>query len=327
MFALALPRPQFYIGDMGMDNTAILRVLEDCTVCPRECRVNRLAGEVGFCETGAGLSVASVCAHRGEEPVISGEHGICNIFFSGCNLRCAFCQNFQISQRPAIEQRHDLTLPQVMTQVRQILDSGATGVGFVSPSHVIPQMKTIMAAIREAGRRPTFVFNTNAYDKVETIRDLQEDIEVWLPDLKYVDDRLGCACSDAPGYPTIAQAAIKEMFYQVGSSIRLHDDGTIARGLIIRHLVLPGQMENSLGVLRWIAEELSPSVHISLMSQYHPTAHVANHPTLGRTLTTEEYDTVVEEFQRLGFYRGWVQELTSPWHYRPDFDRDHPFET
>jgi putative pyruvate formate lyase activating enzyme len=305
----------------------ILESLRDCVSCPRECHVDRRAGKVGFCNTLDNLAVASVCAHHGEEPVLSGKHGICNIFFSGCNLRCAFCQNYQISQRPVSESESDLSLYDVLRLTERILDSGASSVGFVSPSHVIPQMKVIIAALTDRGRRPTYVFNTNGYDKVETIASLEDTFSVWLPDLKYVDERLGRMCSDAPGYPEIAKAAIKEMHRQVGSSIWLHDDGTIQRGLIIRHLVLPGEVENSKGVLRWIAEELSRSVHISLMSQFHPTANVAGHPTLDRTLTSDEYDEVVAEFERLGFYRGWVQELSSPWHYRPDFDRDHPFET
>lgn len=311
---------------MAEDIRNELAALKDCAICPRGCHVDRTQGGLGLCRTDAGLAVSSVCAHRGEEPVLSGEHGICNIFFSGCNLKCIFCQNYQISQRPPELQRDDLSLEAVLAEVNRILASGATGVGFVSPSHVIPQMKLLIAEIRKQGHNPTFVFNSNAYDRVETIRSLENDISVWLPDMKYIDESLACEYSVAKGYPEIARASIREMFRQVGSNIWLHDDGTIERGLIIRHLVLPGQVENSKGVLRWIAEELSPSVHISLMSQYHPTPCVHGKEGLDRTLTAEEYEEVVDEFRRLGFYRGWVQELSSPWSYRPDFDLDHPFE-
>ncbi len=258
--------------------------------------------------------------------MISGPRGICNVFFSGCNLECVFCQNYQISQATGDYGDISQQLPDVVAQIEAVLAGGAKGVGFVSPSHVIPQMKIIMAALAERGISPTFVYNTNGYDKPETIRSLEGRIDVWLPDLKYVDERLGCDCSDAPGYPEVAKAAIKEMFRQKGSTVRLDDEGYIESGLIIRHLVLPGAVENSINVMRWIAGELSPSVHVSLMSQYHPTRRVIGHPTLGRTVRPEEYNQVLAEFERLGFYRGWVQELDSASNYRPDFDRDHPFE-
>ncbi len=315
------------MNDQKQQPFDMIETLHNCTWCPRECGVDRRSPDHGgFCNSGTGISVSSVCNHSGEEPVISGPRGICNIFFSGCNLECVFCQNYQISQAPGDHGDIGQQLPEVVAQIETVLAAGAKGVGFVSPSHVIPQMRFIMGALAERGINPTFVFNTNGYDKLETIKSLDGEVDVWLPDLKYVDERLGCDCSDAPGYPKIAKAAIKEMFRQKGSTVRLDDEGYIESGLIIRHLVLPGAVENSVGVLRWIAEELSPSVHISLMSQYHPTRQVIGHPTLGRTVSSEEYDQVLAEFERLGFYRGWVQELDSASNYRPDFNRDHPFE-
>jgi len=303
-----------------------LQELSDCTCCPRDCHVDRINGEHGFCHSGAGLCVVSICAHRGEEPVISGKHGICNIFFAGCNMQCAFCQNYEISRAECQTSESGTELVEIIRQVETILATGSKGVGFVSPSHALPQMKVIMAALKARGYDQTYVFNTNAYDNTEAIISLLDVIDVWLPDLKYMDERLGRLYSDAPNYPQIATAAIKEMYARTGAEIRLDDDDTIESGLIIRHLVLPGEVENSRTVLRWIAEELSPSVHISLMSQYHPTPLVAGHSRLDRTLRAEEYEEVVEEFERLGFYRGWVQELDSPAHYRPDFNRRHPFE-
>jgi putative pyruvate formate lyase activating enzyme len=161
---------------------------------------------------------------------------------------------------------------------------------------------------------------------VNTIRSLEGAIDVWLPDLKYLDESLGRNFSHTPFYPEVACAALREMFRQKGSIIWLDDEHRITSGLIIRHLVLPGQIENSKKVLRWIADELSPSVHVSLMSQYHPTPWVAAHPRLGRSLNPAEYDEVREEFDRLGFYRGWVQELESASNYCPDFAFQHPFE-
>ena len=301
--------------------------LANCTCCPRECGADRTGSKLGYCQSGESLAISSICAHRGEEPVLSGQHGICNIFFAHCNMQCIYCQNYQISRNEGDLDAATMPLPSVIHQINEILSGGATLVGFVSPSHSIPQMLKIIDTLKTLDRRPFFVYNSNAYDKLSTIKFLEGTIDIWLPDLKYMDEQLGREYSDTKDYPDIAKVALKEMFYQKGSNIRLDDDGNIESGLIIRHLVLPGHVDNSIAVLRWIAKELSPSVHISLMSQYHPTSHVANHPKLGRTLRAVEYEAVLEEFDRLGFYRGWVQELGSPFAYRPDFDRPHPFET
>ncbi|MDZ4722345.1 MAG: radical SAM protein [candidate division Zixibacteria bacterium] len=312
-----------------MNLDAILKPLEalaDCTCCPRNCHADRLGGKFGYCNSGAGFSIGSICAHRGEEPVIVGQHGICNIFFSRCNMGCIYCQNWQISRTRGTVLDQTMTLDQVCNEIEVILDSGVKTVGFVSPSHFIPQVHVIMNALLARGRNPVFVFNTSSYDKLDTIKALDGKIAVYLPDLKYLDEQMGRETSDTPDYPEIAKAAIKEMFYQKGSNIFIDDDGYIESGLIIRHLVLPGRVSNSLAILRWIAEELSPGVHLSLMSQYHPTARVIGHPDLGRTLLPEEYEEVLAEFERLGFYRGWTQELSSPTNYRPDFNFDHPFE-
>lgn len=306
---------------------APLEQLRDCTCCPRDCHANRFGSELGFCMSGAGFSIGSICAHRGEEPVISGDTGICNIFFTRCNMQCVYCQNHQISRRRETVEEELLTLSEIVTRIESILDSGSHAVGFVSPSHFVPQVQVLMGALRARGRRPAFVYNTSSYDKAATIRDLEGKIDVWLPDLKYLDEALGRQYSHTPFYPEVACAAVREMFRQKGSNIWLDEQGRITSGLIIRHLVLPGQVENSKQVLRWIAEELSPSVHVSLMSQYHPTPWVADHPRLGRTLAPAEYDEVRDEFERLGFYRGWVQEMESAANYRPDFTCEHPFES
>jgi len=168
--------------------------------------------------------------------------------------------------------------------------------------------------------------NTNAYDRADTIASLEDVVDVYLPDFKYMDHSLALELSGAWNYPEVALAALREMHRQKGSNLSLREDGTAAAGLIVRHLIIPGQTENSKAVLRAIAGELSPSVHLSLMSQYYPPPGVAGHPWLGRTITRAEHEEVLDELERLGFYRGWVQELESQETYRPDFTKPHPFE-
>jgi putative pyruvate formate lyase activating enzyme len=269
--------------------------------------------------------VGSVCLHRGEEPVF-GEHGVCNVFFTLCNLQCRYCQNFQISHKPRPAIAYELTLQELTERIRRVLAEGARHVGFVSPSHVFPQMEAIMEELRGDQPEPLFVMNTNGYDLPGQIRRLEGRMQVYLPDLKYMDPVLANRFSGCPDYPAVAQAALHEMFRQKETELILDGNGVLRSGLIIRHLVLPGQVENSKAVLRFIARELSPKVTISLMSQYAPIPAVAEDPELGRRLTPAEYEEVLEELDRLGMENGWVQALESQDHYCPDFARSHPFE-
>ena len=274
----------------------------------------------------AGMNIASVCIHRGEEPVISGKEGICNIFFAGCNLRCLYCQNHEISQCGSVIRNSGLDLESVLNKIVRILSEGITAVGFVSPSHVVPQVKAIIKGLNSRGYKPITVYNTNGYDKLETIRSLSGIIDVYLPDYKYVTRAIAAEYSNAPDYPETALKAIKEMYYQKGSTLATDNDGRAENGLLIRHLVLPGHSEESKNVLRSIAEELSPGVHLSLMSQYHPTAQVLHHPILNRPLYKAEYEDVVKTMESLGFRNGWVQDMDSNLNYRPDFRKENPFE-
>jgi putative pyruvate formate lyase activating enzyme len=300
-------------------------ILEDCTLCPRECRINRFKGGTGYCGADAGLNVASVCIHRGEEPVISGRDGICNVFFAGCNLNCIFCQNHEISHCTSLPNNREMDLNEITNKIIKILSGGIRSVGFVSPSHVVPQVKAIIMGLNSRGIKPITVYNTNGYDKRETIRSLEGLIDVYLPDYKYVSGNLAAEYSGASDYPETALKAIKEMYYQKGSTLTI-DDGHAENGLLIRHLVLPGHAEESKKVLHSIAEELSPGVHLSLMSQYHPTDSVRNHTMLNRSLYRSEYQSVVETMESLGFRNGWVQDLDSNVNYRPDFKKENPFE-
>ena len=301
-------------------------LLSECTLCPRECRANRFSGRNGKCGSDAGMNIASICIHRGEEPAISGPEGICNIFFTGCNLGCIYCQNYEISHQSRTEETSKTDFSEAIMKICGILSRGVKAVGFVSPSHVVPQVKAIIKGLNERGFRPVTVYNTNSYDKPETLRSLEGIIDVWLPDLKYVTPGLSKEFSGASDYPETALAAIREMYYQKGSQLLTDDEGRAERGIILRHLVLPGHAAESRKVLRVIADEISTGISISLMSQYHPVAAVTGHPDLGRALYRREYEEVVEEMERLGFRNGWVQDMESHLNYRPDFSREHPFE-
>ncbi len=308
------------------ETLGLLEILEDCNICPRKCGVNRFLSQSGYCGGNDSFNIASICRHMGEEPVISGSHGICNIFFGSCNLQCVFCQNYQISSNTFNGSKHTDNLKKIIQSIIYLLDEGCHAVGFVSPSHNIPHVKVIVNILRKLGRNPVFVLNTNAYDEPDVLLQLENIIDIYLPDFKYMDNLLGQDLSDANDYPEIAGKAIKEMCRQKGGLLKINDKGEAETGMIIRHLVLPGYIENSLAVLRFIAEEISPDVNISLMSQYNPIKNVKSHPNLKRRLSSKEYDIVVDEMHKLGIKNGWIQELDSPDNYNPDFNKEEPFK-
>ncbi len=301
-------------------------LLSSCTLCPRECGVDRFEAGTGYCGADAGLNIASICIHRGEEPPISGINGICNIFFAGCNMRCLYCQNYEISRPECTLMCPEMEFDTYIDIIEGILSKGIKAVGFVSPSHVVPQVKAIIRGLNSRGFKPITVYNTNSYDKVDTIRSLNGLIDVYLPDYKYVTSEVAYKYSDAYNYPEVALMALKEMYFQKGSVLRISEDGFAESGILIRHLVLPGHAAESIKVLRSIVNELSPGVSISLMSQYQPTHEVKNHQIIGRNLSRKEYQEVTTEMEKLGFRNGWLQDMESNINYLPDFSKEHPFE-
>lgn len=300
--------------------------LSNCSFCPRSCNSDRFSLNNGYCRSDASFSISSICVHKGEEPVISGDKGICNVFFSRCNIQCIYCQNYQISRNTDKVLNHRYELHEILEQIVAILDTGVEAVGFVSPSHNIPQVIVIIKALEKIGRNPIIVFNTGGYDKVSSIQMLNGLVDVYLPDFKYMDDSLAVSLSDAPFYSKYASKAIGEMYKQKGSTLLTNANNYAETGLIIRHLVLPGLVENSISVLQYIAQEISVNIHISLMSQYYPNDFVREHPNLKRTVLPGEYRTVIREMERLGFSKGWIQEPNSAEFYQPDFLMKHPFE-
>jgi len=301
------------------------KALENCTLCPRACGADRTRGPTGFCRTDDQCHIAAICLHRGEEPAISGPHGICNVFFAHCNMQCVYCQNYQISDNRSEMPGRPMPIDTIVDRIRELLEQGATSVGFVSPSHCIPQMRQIVAALEAEGNRPTVVMNTNAYDTVPTLRTLENVVDVYLPDLKYMDRQLAGRLSHAPDYPRAAAAALKEMFRQKGARLERDSDGIARNGLIVRHLVLPGQTTNSKQCLDFIAHALSPEVYVSLMAQYRPTPRVGHRHRLSRRIRPEEYREVVRHLDKLGLQNGWTQERNSTDHYVPDFAAAQPF--
>jgi len=213
-----------------------------------------------------------------------------------------------------------------LDSITAILDQGIKAVGFVSPSHVVPQVMAVIRGLRERGYNPVTVYNTNGFDKAGTIRELESYIDVYLPDYKYVTSGLASRWSDAASYPCVALAAIKEMYYQKGSVLHTDLEGNALSGMIVRHLVMPGHPEESIKVLESIAGELSPGITLSLMSQYHPTDEVNTMPPLNRLIGTEEYNRVVSAAYSKGFRKIFIQDPDSHLNYLPDFSRDHPFE-
>jgi putative pyruvate formate lyase activating enzyme len=300
-------------------------LLEKCTLCPRQCGVNRFEGALGYCRSDASFAVSSVCAHHGEEPVISGSKGICNVFFPHCNLQCIYCQNADISVNTSGLHHRLASLGDIVDAICRTLDATENVVGFVSPSHYIPQMLAIIRGVRQTGRNPVFVYNTNGYDDVETLKMLEGVVDIYLTDFKYTDASLAFEYSHARNYPEVAAKALLEMYRQKGSSLIVNDDGMALSGIIVRHLVLPGAAEQSVEVLKFLADEISPKLHISVMAQYFPTNLVAHHPLLRRTVLRVEYEKVVDAFHELGFYRGWVQDLESHAGFRPDFSKENLF--
>lgn len=296
-----------------------LNELRNCNFCPRNCGADRFSKKLGYCNSNATFNVASVFLHKGEEPVISGENGICNVFFTHCNLQCIYCQNYQISDNSISDIVYHLSLKDIIFKIIKILDQGCNILGFVSPSHFIPQMKVIINCLHKMGKHPVVVYNTNAYDKVEVLKSIENYVDVYLPDFKYLFNDISQEYSKAENYPEIAKASIKEMFRQKGAALKFDKKNQISSGLIIRHLILPGLNKNTKAVLKYIAEEISPEINISIMSQYYPTKNVSSHKNIGRSISQKEYDEVIEYIDELGFDNGWIQDLSSNNNYIPDF--------
>lgn len=292
-------------------------MLESCRLCPRACGINRTAGQTGFCRAPLKPKVARASLHFWEEPCLSGDQGSGAVFFSHCNLKCIYCQNYRISQD---HYGREVDIPTLAAIFLSLERKGAHNINLVSPTPYIPQVAAAIKKARSAGLQIPVVYNSNAYEEVSALAHLEGLVDIYLPDLKYALPESAGEFSGAPDYFAVATKAILEMYRQVGLP-SFDKNGLMTRGLIIRHLVLPGQLANTSHVLNWIAGNLPREVCLSLMAQYLPTYRAVNKPPLNRRLTKREYNRAVDILLNLGLEFGYVQELTAADEcYVPPFD-------
>ncbi len=295
----------FKNGELELAAEKARKLLQSCVLCPRKCKIDRLQNQMGYCKTGLNARVYSFMAHHGEEPPISGEFGSGTIFFAGCNMACVYCQNYEFSQldSPAKE----VTCQEIANIMLELQNSACHNINFVTPTHVMPQILQALLIAIPAGLKIPLVYNTSGYELPEMLKILEGIVDIYLPDMRYADNVSAIKYSSAPNYPEYNQLAVKEMNRQKGIS-RISATGLMEEGLIIRHLVLPDNASGTEGIMKFIAEELSPETHISLMSQYTPCYKADKFPELKRRINLQEYEQAQEIMKKYGLHNGWTQE-------------------
>jgi putative pyruvate formate lyase activating enzyme len=276
-----------------------VEMLRDCTLCPRECHVDRLAGERGFCETGRRAIVSSFNAHFGEEAPLVGSSGSGTIFFSACNLLCTFCQNYEISH---LREGAEVEPVQLAAMMLRLAKSGCHNVNFVTPTHVVPQILEGLVVAAGNGLRVPLVYNSGGYDKVETLRLLDGVFDIYMPDFKFWDADQATKFCRAPDYREIARAAVGEMHRQVGD-LETDKRGVALKGLLVRHLVMPNDAARSEDVMRFLADEISTETYVNVMDQYRPCGEAHKDPSISRRITPEEYERALDAARRAGLTR------------------------
>ena len=285
-------------GELQKRVSSALNSLEDCKVCPRDCAVDRLSDQTAVCKTGRYAEVASYFPHFGEEDCLRGTGGSGTIFFSRCNLRCVFCQNFDISQELPGEQVSPLRLAEMMLELQAM---GCHNINFVTPEHIVPQVLESLLIAAEVGLRIPIVYNTSAYDSLHSLELLDGVVDIYMPDFKIWDPELAFRYLKARDYPEAARAAIKEMHRQTGV-LKFDENGVAKRGVLIRHLVMPGDIDGSNKILTWLAEEISPDSYVNIMAQYRPAGKVTSskYPEINRPITPTELAQATQTAQSLG---------------------------
>lgn len=284
--------------------TYVFKLLEACCICPRRCRVNRLKNEKGFCRTGYLPKVYSFLSHHGEEPPISGTRGSGTIFFSGCNMSCVYCQNYEFSQQ---DNDRETDFKDLAGYMLKLQDMGCHNINLVTPTHLLPQiLKALSIAVR-GGLSIPLVYNTSGYELVNIIKLLDGIIDIYLADIRYAGNDMAAQYSNAADYPKFNQEAIKEMYRQVGI-VAIDKKGIVKKGLIIRHLVLPGGIAGTEKIMKFISDELSNQTYISLMSQYTPFYKAGQYGTISRRITQQEYSQAQDIMEKYNLHNGWIQD-------------------
>ena len=289
-----------YRGDLLKEKVEkAFQILENCMLCPRSCKVNRLKGEKGVCEAGLEPEVSSYSSHFGEESPLVGRHGSGTIFLAHCNLRCSFCQNYSISH---LGEGLKVSYKRLAGMIVELQNLGCHNINFVSPSHYVPQILKALPPAIEAGLSVPLVYNTGGYDTLETLSLLEGVIDIYMPDFKFSQSEPAEEFCHAPDYPHAAKTAIKEMHRQVGD-LALDEKGIALRGLLVRHLVLPGGLAGTDEVMKFLAQELSKKTYLNIMDQYHPCGDVDRSSLLSRRITAREFQDAVDAAQKEGLTR------------------------
>ncbi|HVP78994.1 MAG TPA: radical SAM protein [Thermodesulfobacteriota bacterium] len=291
----------FEKGELQERVRLLKKFLEECRLCPRKCGVNRLKGEAGVCQAGLELKVSSAFPHFGEEPPLVGYHGSGTIFLTHCNLRCVFCQNYDISHLGQGEPMTSSGMAQVMIRLQEM---GCHNINFVTPTHYTPQIVASLPEAIEMGLRLPLVYNCSGYESIEMIGLLEGIIDIYMPDVKYLNSGPSKNFSNAPDYPEVVKEVLREMHRQVGD-LTVDSKGIAERGLLIRHLVMPDGMASSESVLRFIAEEISVHSYVNIMDQYRPEYRAHEFPEINRRITQKEYLEAIQWARRYQLYRGF----------------------
>lgn len=278
--------------------------LKNCRICPRRCGADRTRGQTGYCRAGLKPRVYSHSAHHGEEPPLSGTRGSGTIFFSHCNMKCVYCQNYYFSQ---LDQGEEISVEALAEMMLELEKRRCHNINLVSPTHYIPQIVSALEIAAANGLSVPIVYNTSGYELTDTIKALDGAVDIYLPDMRYADDDKAKIYSDAPGYVERDRQAILEMQRQVGDLVT-DEDGIAGKGLLIRLLVMPEGISGTEDSLRFIADKISKDAHLSIMSQYYPTFKAYDFTELSRAVSVGEYNKVVDEVKLMGLNKGWVQE-------------------
>jgi putative pyruvate formate lyase activating enzyme len=280
-------------------------MMDNCAICPRKCGVKRNEGEAGICKTGNKIFISSYNVHMGEEPPIAGEKGSGTIFFTNCALKCVFCQNYPISQ---LGNGREISVEELSDIMLSLQKKGVHNINFVTPTHYSAQIAKSVYLARNAGLKIPIVFNCGGYERAEVLELLEDTVDIYLPDIKYSDNAAAFKYSGVKDYVEINRAALKEMLRQKGN-LKIGANGIAEKGVLIRHMVLPGNAENTKKALEFIAEELSRETFISLMAQYHPAYKSSSYEELSRSLSENEYEEAFNCLERLHLENGWRQDL------------------